>query len=143
MPLVLSLGIGALNATIHEEPPDSRFLAWRGQVQYVRLLAPETLLVLRSDAQLANRTLLPLEQFGLGGIRSVRGYRQDVLLTDNGVLTSAEIRVPIYRTLQQRKVLQVIPFIDFGTTWNSSGRKNPDTNTLLGVGLGLQISVRK
>lgn len=136
-----SLGIGALNATIHEEPPDSRFLAWRGQVQYVRLLAPETLLVLRSDAQLANRTLLPLEQFGLGGIRSVRGYRQDVLLADNGVLTSAEIRIPIYRTLQPRKVLQVIPFIDFAKAWNSSGRENPDTNTLLGVGLGLQLQL--
>ncbi len=133
-----SLGIGAFDATINNSAPDSRFFAWRGQAQYVRLLAPETLLVLRSDAQLATRGLVPLEQFGLGGFRSVRGYRQDALLTDNGVLGSAEVQIPIFRLRRQRGVLQVIPFIDFGTTWNSLGRDNPDPNTLLGLGLGVQ-----
>lgn len=133
-----SLGIGAFDANINKEAPDSRFFAWRGQAQYVRLLAPETLLLLRSDIQLANRALVPLEQFGLGGFRSVRGYRQDALLTDNGLLTSAEVQIPIYRLPRQQGVLQVIPFIDFGMAWNGSGRQNPDPNTLLGVGLEVQ-----
>ncbi len=43
-----NLGIGAFNATVNEDAPDSRFFSWRGQAQWVRLLAPETLLVLRS-----------------------------------------------------------------------------------------------
>ncbi|MHC5830270.1 MAG: ShlB/FhaC/HecB family hemolysin secretion/activation protein, partial [Nostoc sp.] len=72
-----SLGIDALNATINQNPPDSRFFAWQGQAQWARLLAPETLLLLRLNTQLASRTLLPIEQFGLGGQDSVRGYRQD------------------------------------------------------------------
>ncbi|MBD2041285.1 ShlB/FhaC/HecB family hemolysin secretion/activation protein [Microcoleus sp. FACHB-672] len=133
-----SLGIGE-RATVNEEPPDSRFFAWRGQAQWLRQFAPDTLLLVRGDVQMASRALLPLEQFGLGGIESVRGYRQDALLSDNGAFASAEIRIPIYRLPNQQGVLQVAPFIDIGTTWNSSGREAPDPNTLVSAGLGLRF----
>jgi len=133
-----SLGLGAFGATVNSEAPDSRFFAWRGQAQYVRLLAPETLFVARSDVQLANRVLVPLEQIGLGGFRSARGYRQDVLLTDNGLLLSAEVQVPVAR-FGGANLLQVVPFVDYGRGWNSSGKDNPEQNNLLGVGLGLQL----
>lgn len=68
-----SLGVGAFGATVSSSGPDSEFLAWRGQLQYVRLLTPETLLVVRSEVQLAGGELLPIEQFGLGGSDTVRG----------------------------------------------------------------------
>ncbi|MFS0517647.1 ShlB/FhaC/HecB family hemolysin secretion/activation protein [Nostoc sp. UIC 10607] len=135
-----NLGIDVLNPTINQTPPDSRFFAWQGQAQWARLLAPETLLLLRLNTQLASRTLLPLEQFGLGGQDSIRGYRQDYLLTDNGTLVSAEVQVPILRLPQIDSTLQVIPFVDFGVGWNSSARENPDPNTLASVGLGLRWS---
>lgn len=133
-----SLGLGTFGATVNSEGPDSRFLAWRGQAQYVRLLAPETLFVARSDIQLADRALVPLEQIGLGGFRSVRGYRQDVLLTDNGLLLSAEMQIPIAR-FGRTNLLQVVPFVDYGLGWNNSGEDSPKDNNLLGVGLGLQL----
>lgn len=134
-----SLGIGAFNATINDTEPDSRFFAWRGQAQWVRLLAPDTLLLIRGDVQLSSTTLLASEQFGLGGINSIRGYRQDLLLADNGALASVELRLPIVRVSQWNGVLQVTPFIDVGTAWNnsSSGDEN-NTNTLASVGLGLR-----
>ncbi|MEH1999308.1 MAG: ShlB/FhaC/HecB family hemolysin secretion/activation protein [Nostoc sp.] len=135
-----SLGIDVLNPTINQNPPDSRFFAWQGQAQWARLLAPETLLLLRLNTQLASRTLLPLEQFGLGGQESIRGYRQDYLLTDNGTFVSAEVQVPILRLPQIDSTLQVIPFVDFGVGWNSSNTENPDHNTLAAVGLGLRWS---
>jgi hemolysin activation/secretion protein len=90
--------------------------------------------------QLSPDDLVPLEQFGLGGIESVRGYRQDALLTDNGALVSAEFRFPIYRQPRRRLVVQLTPFIDFGTAWNS-GTTNPDTNTLASLGLGLRFQL--
>jgi len=136
-----SLGLDLLNAIVNETEPDSRFFAWRGQIQWVRRLAPETLLLLRSDVQLATTTLVPLEQFGLGGQETVRGYRQDALLSDSGVLASAEVRLPIYRDRSQQSVLQLTPFVDFGTTWDNSEANlglNPDSNTLVSVGLGLR-----
>ncbi|MGE5655265.1 MAG: ShlB/FhaC/HecB family hemolysin secretion/activation protein [Actinomycetota bacterium] len=133
-----SLGLGAFDATVNQKAPDSRFFAWRGQAQYVRLLAPETLLVLRSDLQLSTRALVPLEQFGLGGFRSVRGYRQDVLLTDNGALLSAEAQIPVAR-FGSGNLLQAVPFIDYGIGWNSSNGDKPKHNNLLGAGVGLQL----
>ncbi|MBE9054415.1 ShlB/FhaC/HecB family hemolysin secretion/activation protein [Nostocales cyanobacterium LEGE 11386] len=135
-----NLGIGALNATINADAPDSRFFAWRGQAQWVRLLAPETLLIIRGNTQIASRALLPLEQWGLGGLGSVRGYRQDFLLTDSGALASAEVQVPILRVSDINGRLHVIPFVDFGVAWNNSPREISDPNTLAGLGLGLRWS---
>jgi hemolysin activation/secretion protein len=131
-----SLGVGTF-ATVNNDAPDSRFLAWQGQAQWARLLAPDTLLLVRSSVQLADQSLVPLEQFSVGGAVTVRGYRQDRLLTDNGAVVSAELRLPILRGANDG-VLQLTPFVDFGTAWNSSGRANPDPKTLVSVGLGLQ-----
>lgn len=135
-----SLGLDIFNATVNEEPPDSRFFAWRGQGQYVRSLFPDSLLVVRSDLQFSTRALVPLEQFSLGGWQSVRGYRQDALLTDDGFFISAEVPLPILRIEKVEGVLQVVPFVDFGIGWNSADNPNPDPdpNSLVGVGLGLQ-----
>jgi len=136
-----TVGLNALSATINSDPPDSRFVAWRGQAQWVRLLAPETLLLVRGDLQLADRPILPLEQFGLGGQDSVRGYRQDALLTDSGLFASAEVRLPILRLPKLRSLLQLTPFIDLGTAWNLGNNPNPDASTLVAVGLGLRLQV--
>ena len=133
-----SLGIDLFNATMNSSSPDSSFVSWRGQAQWVKLLAEDTVLLARSNLQLADRTLVPLEQFGLGGLGSIRGYRQDVLLTDNGFLASLELRIPILRARKQQGILHVIPFIDFGTAWNNSGGPDSETSTLASVGLGLQ-----
>ncbi len=135
-----SFGLNAFNSTINDEAPDSRFVSWRGQLQYVRLLAPDTLLLLRSDLQLANRSLLPVEQFGVGGINSVRGYRQDQLLTDQGLFASAELRVPVLRIPQLKTLLQVVPFIDVGVAGNRTAT-DPDPRVLAAAGLGLRLQV--
>ncbi len=131
-----SLGVDWFGANVNKDAPDSRFFAWRGQGQWVRQLQKDTLFLARADLQVATDSLLPLEQFGLGGQLSVRGYRQDVLLTDNGMLFSAEFRLPIVRTPQIGGVLQLTPFIDIGKGWNNKG-KNPSPSVLVGTGLGL------
>lgn len=133
-----SLGVGWFDATVNDEAPDSRFFGWRGQLQWLRLLAPETVLLLRSDLQLTPNALVPLEQFGLGGQQSVRGYRQDALLTDNAIFASAEVRIPVFKTEDKDVLVQVAPFFDVGTTWNSDG-PDPEDQTLASVGLGLQF----
>ncbi|MEO1592769.1 MAG: ShlB/FhaC/HecB family hemolysin secretion/activation protein [Cyanobacteria bacterium J06632_22] len=131
-----NLGVGALGATVNDIGPDSRFLSWRGQGQWVQSLGSDTLFFLRGDAQLALNDLLSAEEFGLGGAQSVRGYRQDALLRDNGTLLSAELRLPIARVPELDGVLQVIPFIDAGVAWNFDG-SSTGPNTLVGAGLGL------
>jgi len=136
----ISWGLGLLATINKDNIPDSRFLAWRGQGQYVKLLAPDTLLLLRGDLQLADRALLPLEQFGIGGQDTVRGYRQDLLLSDNGITATAELRLPILRSPEVQGLLQVTPFFDIGSGWNSGGRGNSGTNPIMGTGLGLRYT---
>lgn len=132
-----SVGVGLLDATINNSAPDSNFFSWRGQGQWTRLVAPDTLLIVRGDIQLADRPLLPIEQIGLGGQQTVRGYRQDGLLADNGIFFSTELRLPILKSKQSNGLLQLTPFIDIGVGWNNNSQNNSDSNTLIGTGLGL------
>ncbi|HEY9808382.1 MAG TPA: ShlB/FhaC/HecB family hemolysin secretion/activation protein [Halomicronema sp.] len=135
-----SLGLG-WGGTRNIEPPDSRFFAWRGQTQWLREIAPDTLIVIRGDIQLASRALLPLEQFTIGGLQNVRGYPQDSIISDNGVFTSAEVRLPIYRFSHEENILYLTPFLDLGAGWNSSPIPTTATSPLISVGLGLRLEL--
>lgn len=137
-----NLGINAFNATNNDNAPDSQFLTWRGQTQYLRLLTPDTTLLLRSDMQLSDRPLVALEQFSAGGQQSVRGYRQDSLLADNGLFASAEIRTAILRVPKWQTTLELTPFLDLGTVWNhSSSDVDIKQKTLSSLGVGLRLLV--
>lgn len=132
-----NLGLDVLNATNNDETgiPDSQFFSWRGQGQWVRLLGEEGLFLLRGDLQLAADRLFSSEQFGLGGQQTVRGYRQNALLRDNGALVSAEARLPIIR-FSEGSIVQIVPFFDVGTAWNNFN-DSADTNVLAGTGIGV------
>jgi hemolysin activation/secretion protein len=139
-----SFGVDALGSSIvkNGSEPDSRFFTWRGQGQWVRLLAPDTLLLVRGDVQLADRGLLGLEQFGLGGQETVRGYRQDALLADGGLLFSVEGRIPLVKFGAQKKnILHLTPFFELGRGWNVGARPDPVTQTLVSTGLGLRLQL--
>lgn len=138
-----SVGLDAFDSTTNEQIvgveriPDSRFFSWRGQTQYVYLLAPETLFILRSSLQISNDVLFGAEQFSIGGATTVRGYRQDAVLTDNGFLASAELRLPIIKGFSKSGIVQIVPFIDYGKGWNNSDIPNPNPQNLASFGLGL------
>lgn len=136
-----SLGLEGSQVTLNEEETNEEFYAWRGQGQYVRLLDQDTSLFLRSDLQFADRPLIPIEQFSLGGALTVRGYRQDLLLSDNGFLASAELRTAIARISQWQTTLQLTPFFDFGTAWNRNDESVIPRQSLYSVGIGLRLQV--
>ncbi|MBO9998651.1 MAG: ShlB/FhaC/HecB family hemolysin secretion/activation protein [Cyanobacteria bacterium SID2] len=136
-----SWGIPFLDATVNGTAPDSRFFAWRGQAQYLRLLSDGGIsLLLRSDIQLSTTSLVALEQFGLGGNFSVRGYSQDFLLADNGLFASAELRFPVWTANNGNDRLEIRPFFDVGNVWNID-EAAPDPSTLVSVGVGLNLSL--
>lgn len=127
-----SFGIDAFDATINDTGTDGRFFAWLGQFQWVQQLSSKTLMLAKINAQLTPDALLPLELFSLGGVDTVRGYRQNQLVADNGIVGSLELRFP----LTVDNLLQIRPFFDIGTVWNNS-EKNPNPQTIAGLGLGL------
>jgi hemolysin activation/secretion protein len=136
-----SLGIEGFQTNFNGDQIDEGFFVWRGQAQYVRLLSQDTILLLRSDLQLADRPLIPIEQFSLGGAFTVRGYRQDLLLADNGFFASAEVRTPIIRIPQWQTTFHLTPFFDFGTTWNNDDIPVIPRRSLYSVGIGLRMEV--
>jgi hemolysin activation/secretion protein len=129
-----SIGLDAFDATTNNTETDGRFFSWLGQFQWVQQLSPRALLLTRVYAQLTPDSLLSLEQFSLGGIDTVRGYRQNQIVSDNGVFGSIELRVPL---TSDPNVLQISPFFDVGTTWNER-ELNSDPATLASLGLGLR-----
>lgn len=138
-----NFGLDVLEATITDNEPNSQFFSWRGQLSYLRLLgtpkgnpAIGSTIFLRSELQLAADPLIPTEQFSLGGAATVRGYRQDALLTDNGFFAAAELRLPVARFPKINANLQFSPFVDFGTGWNTDGEEL-EFSTLVGTGFGL------
>ncbi len=140
-----NFGLDLFDAVVIEDEPNSQFFNWRGQLSYLYLLgtpkktpAIGSTILLRSQLQLSANPLISTEQFSLGGATTVRGYRQDALLSDNGFLMSAELRVPIARLSKLNADLQLSPFIDFGTGWNTDDRAL-EVNTLLGTGFGLLL----
>jgi hemolysin activation/secretion protein len=125
-----SVGVDALGATINNNAPDGQFFDWLGQTQYIQRLGnSDLLLIVRLSGQLADRPLLSLEQLELGGISSVRGYLENQALRDNGVLSTLEVRIPLYENAAHNPLVSLAPFADFGVGWNN-------TNDLGSAGIG-------
>jgi hemolysin activation/secretion protein len=122
--------------------PDGHYFAWLGQVQYVRRLNPRAVnplrdyqLVLRGSAQLASDPLLPIEQFAVGGVDTVRGYRENQIVRDIGFAGSVEFRIPLVATASGNRILDLVPFVDLGYGQNESSPKNGEFLPSVGVGL--------
>jgi hemolysin activation/secretion protein len=132
-----SLGIDAFDATVNDSGIDGRFFSWLGQFQWVQQLSPKTLMLARLNTQLTPDSLLSLEKLSLGGVDTVRGYRQNQLVSDNGVLASVEFRLPLSDRL---RTLQLTPFFEIGGGWNNRA-ENPDPGIIASLGTGLRWQV--
>jgi hemolysin activation/secretion protein len=135
-----NLGLGIFNATSNNASiPDGRFFSWTGQVQRVQTLNKSNTLILQADIQLTPNSLLPSQQFVVGGGQSIRGFRQNARTGDNGFRFSLENRVVMQRNESGQPIIQLAPFIDLGMVWNQSDNPNklPRQNFLAGAGLGI------
>lgn len=111
-----------------------RFVTWLGQFQWAyRFLSSNNQLTIRTDIQLSDSSLLGMEQFSVGGHASVRGYRENTFVRDNGWVASISYRAPLYN-----HNVNLSLFVDAGRSWN----KDPsiaanDARTIYSVGLGV------
>ena len=143
-----NVGVDLLGATSNPDAdvPDSRFVSWLGQAQLARRFGfggGDHQLLARADVQLTSDPLLPLEQLAIGGIDTVRGYRENVLVRDAGWIVSLEYRWPLF-TLPvpalsrdpRDGVVFLAPFFDAGGGSNRR-RETPDPEVIYSVGAGL------
>jgi hemolysin activation/secretion protein len=143
--VLFSRGLDALGATVSSDPavPDSRFNALLGQFQWVRAVSKDGQIIVRADGQHANDALLGPEKYSLGGLDSVRGYRKDALVRDNGWFASAEYRHLVGRLPLGPNpspgdgAIRVAAFADYGRAWDHDGPPNAP-KVLASVGPGIR-----
>ncbi|WP_219903925.1 ShlB/FhaC/HecB family hemolysin secretion/activation protein [Stenomitos frigidus] len=136
----LNVGTGLFGATDNRgSDPDGQFVSWLGQIQRVQRLSEGQLLIAQLDLQLTPDSLLPSQQFVIGGGQSIRGYRQNARTGDNGIRASVENRITLNRDRAGNPTLQVAPFVDLGAVWNVASNPNqlPKQTFLIGAGLGV------
>ena len=136
-----NLGLDLFEITNNSEGlPDAIFLSWLGQFQFAHVLNKkrDALLITRLAAQLTPDSLLPFEQISLGGSNTVRGYRENREIGDNGVFGTIETHLPLIKDSDVGK-LKLVPFFDAGRVWNTNGI---GSITLASLGLGLDWEVK-
>ncbi len=138
-------GLHVFGATANESGvPDGQYFAWLGQIQWVRRVFDDIQVVFRGDAQFTRNRLLPLEKYSLGGMDSVRGYRENQLVKDQGYALSLEARVPVLKLPVPYLSsglgdgsLEFAPFLDFGRAWDQDVGNAGETK-LFSAGIGLR-----
>jgi len=124
--------------------PARHFLAFLGQVSFARRLDDKGLeLRLRLVGQVAGGTLYSSERFSAGGENSVRGYRENLLLADEGLFASAELVRSFSIGGAGRRhegvdlgAFSISAFID-GATLHNSDAVQPSPKTIGSVGASL------
>jgi hemolysin activation/secretion protein len=94
----------------------------------------------RADGQWASEPLISNEQFGIGGVASVRGYREGQVFGDTGWHTSVELKTPsqlIGRAYANHDLrVRGSVYMDYGEVYllDPQGRESP--TSLWGAGFG-------
>lgn len=135
----LNFGLDLFDATNNSDPiPDGQFFSWLGQIQRLQVLSDDNFLLIQSEFQFTPDSLLPSQQFIIGGGQSVRGYRQNARSGDNGFRFSVEDRLTIAQNEAGQPSFILAPFFDMGTVWNVDDNPNelPDQNFIAALGLG-------
>lgn len=136
-----NVGFDALGATVNDPGLQSgQFFSWLGQSMFSqRLLENGTHLLVKANIQLADKPLLSLERYAVGGVYTVRGYRENTYVRDNGFNTSVELHYPIYNADTDKKNnLHLVPFWDYGGAWNNQTNElgEQSTDYLFSAGMG-------
>jgi hemolysin activation/secretion protein len=130
------IGMDAFDSTSGPEP-NGQYLTWSGQAVWLQKVWGNSQLLVSGDMQLSGDQLVPVSQFSLGGANSIRGYRQDAIIADSGVLVAAELAVPVLDLGREQQV-SLIPFAGSGIAWNNGAQRALDQNFLASAGLGVR-----
>jgi hemolysin activation/secretion protein len=130
------IGLDAFDSTSGSEP-NGQYFTWSGQAVWLQKVWGNSQLLVSGDMLISGDQLVPISQFSLGGSNSVRGYRQDAIIADSGVLMAAELAMPVL-DLGRDQQLSLIPFAGTGIAWNNGAQRALDQNFLASAGLGVR-----
>ena len=150
---VVRRGLDVLDATESERTRfdvsdiDGTFTTFIVQGQLVRRLTDTLQGTVRTLAQLSQDPLLGIEKLAIGGVNTVRGYRENLLVRDNGVAASVELSWQpfLHSSSRLASSLSLVPFIDYGRSWDeddvdltSNVTDTDEADYIVGAGIGLR-----
>ena len=104
-------------------------------------------LALRADGQWASEPLISNEQFGVGGINGVRGYREGEVFGDDGWRFTSELKTPSHRIgfvgsgAGYPLSVRASGFFDYADTYLLDPNGRSGKTPLGGVGLGAAFTL--
>jgi hemolysin activation/secretion protein len=139
--LAVNTGIGAHDDLLSYQAEDPRvdtvhWKALRGNVSYTAPFSGNWLLMARGSWQFSPDVLISGEQFGLGGLGSVRGTDIDRPMTgDSGLSATLEVQTP-----ELAQGLRLLGFVDAGWLSNhkANGANRLSSDRLASAGVGLR-----
>ena len=139
----LAGGSGNDLVSYQSEDPRVSTVNWkilRGGANYLTSVGGGWLWGLRGQFQMSNDALISGEQFGLGGVTSVRGSAERVVAGDSGYMLSTELT-----TREVLPGLRLLGFVDAGwlSNKNPNGNPKPAIDSLSSAGVGLRYSLPK
>lgn len=107
---------------------------------YQKSYAHGQLLSSRLDAQFSNRdNIVSSRQFYIGGMNSVRGYKENYMGGDSGLFWNIEYAVPLTKDRKTNGFL----FFDLGRVFGESAESNGDDRDLSSIGFGVRSTALK
>ncbi len=151
----LTFGIDGFDSTDDGSERTGEFFAWSAQTQAIRRFSFDNFLgiegfgydidvAVRGGVQLSTDPLLSPQQFSLGGVNSVRGFRENRIVRDNGYFASLETRWPVLWNKSGDTLVHLVPFFDYGSAFDYTGDDDTlDSNSevLASAGIGLQANL--
>lgn len=93
------------------------------------------------EGQHANEALISGEQFGLGGVNSVRGFEERAIAGDSGIRLSGELWFPAIKSLNN---LRMLTFIDYGYMDIEKVQVGgEDNDSIMSIGIGARWNLKK
>ena len=111
---------------------------YKFNAMYQKLYKAGQMWSLRADAQWSgSEGMVSSRQFYMGGMYSVRGYKENYLGGDSGFTFSAEYAVPVIN-----KNTSAFTFFDYGHMYGN-GQSDDQHNVLSSVGLGIRSTINQ
>ncbi len=135
---------------------DSYFTKVTADSYYIQYLPLGIIATLKAGGQFSPQNISYVEQYQIGGISSVRGYSESLLIAPSGYFASAEILLPIFflpeeinvpskndvKKFRLRDSIKLAAFFDHGITF-PYGESFDETNLLMSAGGGVRVGISK
>lgn len=120
-------------------PADKDYMVWLWQAQYARrVLDNGAQFIWRATLQQTSDRLLSQDKMSVGGIHTVRGYRENELLWHTGRIFNFEFNYPLVRETERGIGMVLIPFYDIGRGQNHA----EPVETISSIGLATRLHWR-